>query len=74
MQTPEQRAVAERMRQAFDLHDAGVSMMRARLRREYPDENDAAIDARLRVWLHARPGAEFGDAEGVPRPIPPAWR
>jgi hypothetical protein len=74
MQTPEQRAVAERLRQAFDLHDAGVSMMRARLRREHPEEDDAAIDARLRAWLHTRPGAEFGDAEGVPRAIPATWR
>lgn len=74
MQTAEQRATAERLRQAFDLHDAGVSMMRARLRREHPDEDDAAIDARLRAWLHSRPGAESGDAEGVSRAIPPAWR
>jgi hypothetical protein len=62
------------LRQAFDLHDAGVSMMRARLRREHPDEDDAAVDARLTAWLHRRPGAEFGDAEGVARAIPPAWR
>jgi len=74
MQTPERLAAAERMRQAFDLHDAGVSMMRAKLRRDHPDADDAEIDDRLRAWLHTRPGAEFGDAEGIPRPIPSAWR
>jgi hypothetical protein len=74
VQTPEQRAAAERMRLAFDLHEAGVSIMRARLRREHPHEDDTEIDARLKAWLHTRPGAELGDAEGIPRSVPPAWR
>ena len=28
------------------------------------------IDAALAAWLRTRPGAEFGDAAGRPRPIP----
>ena len=74
MQSPEARAAAERLRQAFDLHDAGVSMMRAKLRRDHPDADDAGIDRLLGVWLHTRPGAESGDAEGISRPIPPEWQ
>ena len=58
-----------KLRVAFDLHAAGVSMMRARLRRLHPGADDAEIDRRLQAWLHDRPGAEWGDAEGVRRPI-----
>lgn len=74
MEPSKARAAAERMRQAFDLHDAGVSMMRAKLRRDHPDADEAEISRRLRDWLHTRPGAEFGDAVGIPRPVPPEWR
>ena len=65
------QGMATRMRQAFDLFDAGVSMMRARLRREHPDAADDEIDRLIRVWLRTRPGAEFGDAEGRPRAFDP---
>jgi hypothetical protein len=54
----------QRLRIAFDLYDAGVSLMRARLRREHPDEDETAIERRLAQWLHTRPGAEHGDGEG----------
>ena len=73
-QTREQRATAERMRQAFDAHDAGVSMMRAQLRREHPDADEVELDRLVGAWLRTRPGAEAGDAQGTPRPIPPEWR
>jgi hypothetical protein len=41
-------------------------MQRQRLRREHPDLTEHEIDAALRAWLHERPGAEHGDADGPP--------
>lgn len=55
---------AERMRVALDLYEVGEGMMRARLRRERPDADDAEIDAAIVAWLQHRPGAEFGDFPG----------
>jgi len=60
-----------RLRQAFDLFEAGVSMKRASLRREHPQAATEEIERRLRTWLQARPGAEHGDAVGRPRPLDP---
>ncbi len=54
------------MRTAFDLFEAGVRLMRCRIRREHPDADDAEVTAKLTEWLHHRPGAEHGDAEGRP--------
>ena len=64
MDAHESEAMARRLRQTFDMFDAGVSMMRARLRREHPDADDREIDHLVRVWLHTRPGAEHGDSPG----------
>lgn len=60
---------------AFELHEAGVDLMRQQLRREHPGETDADIERRLKEWLRHRPGAEHGDAQGRPgtwprRPAP----
>jgi hypothetical protein len=41
-------------------------MVRARFRREHPEWGDAELDERVLAWLHERPGAEHGDAEGIP--------
>ena len=65
----EQAAVAERLRQTFDLFEAGLSMTRARLRRESPDADEQEIERQLRAWLAQRPGAEYGDAPGRPRQL-----
>ena len=59
-------SAAERLRLALELCAAGEAMMLQRLRREHPDEDEAAILARLEAWFRERPGAEFGDAEGRP--------
>jgi hypothetical protein len=40
-------------------------MVRARLRREHPEWTDQELDERVLAWLHERPGAEHGDAEGI---------
>jgi hypothetical protein len=60
-----------RLRQAFDLFEAGVSMKRASLRREHPDADAEEIERRVRAWLQTRPGAEHGDAVGRPRLLDP---
>ena len=61
-------APARRLLTALELHDLGVAMMDQRLRREDPGASDEQIRARLRDWLHTRPGAELGD--GVGRVVP----
>lgn len=63
---------AERLRVTFDLHQAGVDLMRQNLRRRYPEESDAKISERVSAWLHTRPGAEHGDAPGRVRVVSPS--
>ena len=62
---------AARLRTALDLFEAGVEMMRQRLRRDHPDLAEREIAARLTAWLRERPGAEFGDAVGRRLSWPP---
>jgi hypothetical protein len=57
------------LRIAFDLADTAQKMVLQRMRREHPEETDAAHMARLQCWIRTRPGAEHGDCTG--RPI--AW-
>ena len=64
MSEAEKARAAERFRLALDLFSAGEDLMRQNLRRRYPHEDAAAIEARLCRWLEERPGAEHGDAEG----------
>jgi hypothetical protein len=68
VQTREQEA-ADRLRQALDLFAAGESLMRARLRREHSAADEAEIERLLVEWLGTRPGAEYGDSSGRPRPV-----
>ncbi len=58
-------AAAEHLEDALELADLAERMVRARLRREHPGWSDDELDARVLEWLHERPGAEHGDAEGV---------
>jgi hypothetical protein len=69
MDARESEAMARRLRQTFDMFDAGVSIMRARLHREHPDADDREIDRLVRMWLHTRPGAEYGDSPGRSRQV-----
>jgi len=62
----EHEIAVQKLRTAFELHEAGVEMMRQKLRRENPDLEEDAIEKLLAKWLHHRPGAEHGDAEGRP--------
>jgi len=60
----------ERLRLAFDLFEAGESIMRQNLRRRHPSASAEEIEGRLAAWLCERPGAEFGDAVGRPTAWP----
>jgi hypothetical protein len=55
-----------RLRGAFDLFAAGEALMRENLRRRFPEASDEEIEDRLCRWLSERPGAEHGDAAGIP--------
>ena len=60
---------AEKLRIAFDLHEAGVELMRQNLRRARPRASREEIESLLEEWLQTRPGAEHGDGpQGRLRP------
>jgi hypothetical protein len=61
---------AGRLLVALDMYEAGEELLRQRLRRRFPTDDEAAIEARIEQWLATRPGAEEGDAAG--RVVPPA--
>jgi hypothetical protein len=61
---------AEKLRIAFALIDVAERMLRQRLRRESPDISEQALEERVAAWYARRPGAEFGDGEGIPAPWP----
>jgi hypothetical protein len=54
-----------RLRTAFALHESGVALKRAQLRRQHADESDEELARRLAAWLQERPGATHGDSAGV---------
>ena len=59
----EQKAIAERLRLAFDMFATGVEMMHLKLRREDPQASAEIIESRLVEWLQS-PGAEDGHEIG----------
>jgi hypothetical protein len=60
---------ADRFALTMELHEFGVDMMTANLRRRYPGATSAEIDRRLDAWLTERPGAKHGDGPGVAVPL-----
>jgi hypothetical protein len=68
--TSEVDSPAARLRLALDLFAAGEALMRQNLKRRFPEDDEDAIETRLRAWLCQRPGAEHGDAVGRPLPWP----
>lgn len=60
--------LAEKLRTAIDLADAGVEMMRQNLIRRHPGADEKEIERLLAAWLNDRPGAEHGDRVGRPNP------
>lgn len=67
MTSPESR----RLRQALELFDEGMALMRQNLRRRHPQATEEEIERRLHAWLRTRPGAEHGDGWGRPRRLDP---
>ncbi len=55
MKDQSEKARAERLRIALDLADSGIQLYRQKLRRRYPEESEAQIDARMKQWFHDRP-------------------
>jgi hypothetical protein len=58
-------AAAEHLEDALELADLAERMVHARLRREHPEWSNDELEEQVLVWLHERPGAEHGDAEGI---------
>ncbi|MCC7385568.1 MAG: hypothetical protein IT384_27210 [Deltaproteobacteria bacterium] len=53
-----EKTAGERLYEACELHDLGLQMMEARLRRELPDASDAQIEDGLEAWLTERSEAD----------------
>jgi len=66
MATPREKLIAARFKTTLDLFEMGQAMLRQKLRRKHPEASEAEIEAKVREWLHRRPGAEYGDGVGVP--------
>jgi hypothetical protein len=62
----EDETTADRLRQTFEIFEFGVDMMAANLRRRHPEKGPEELQDLLDEWLAARPGAEHGDADGIP--------
>jgi hypothetical protein len=60
----------EKLEEALELADLAERMVRERLRREHPGASEAEIESRVEAWLLVRPGAEHGDAVGLPVELP----
>ena len=56
--------VAAAFRTTVDLFETGLAMKRQSLRRSHPDASEEEIERRLRLCLHERRGAEYGDSPG----------
>jgi hypothetical protein len=61
------RAVAERLRSALDLMEAGTALMRQRMRREHPGLSADELDALMARWLRTRPADAPGRLVSWPR-------
>jgi hypothetical protein len=53
-----------RLREAVELHEVGVALMRKNLERRHPELDGDGVDELLRAWLRDRPP----DAPGTSRP------
>jgi len=53
------------LREAVELHEVGVALMRKNLVRRHPELDDQGIDGLLVAWLQDRPP----DAPGPSRPL-----
>lgn len=56
--------MADRLRVALELADAGIALMRQNLCRAHPAASDEELDRLLSDWIEQRPGALRGDCPG----------
>src|SRR5687768_7933934 len=70
MESAHPETPAERLRITFALIETAERMLRARLRRESPQMSEQAVEERVAAWYAKRPGAELGDAMGIPASWP----
>ncbi|HUL78560.1 MAG TPA: hypothetical protein VL691_14950 [Vicinamibacteria bacterium] len=59
-------SAAARLRLALDFFATGEGLTRQRLRRLHPGWTAREVEEGVAAWLRDRPGAQDGDAEGVP--------
>jgi len=64
------QAAARNLEVALEMFGLGESILREKLRRTHPGASDAEIEEKLVAWMRTRPGAEYGDSAGRPRPVP----
>lgn len=64
----ESETAVERLLATLELHEFGVEMMTAKLRREHPNASQAELDARLDEWLGTQP--KTGIEDGYEREVP----
>jgi hypothetical protein len=62
--TPQSPSPASAFRDALELFETGVALMRQNLRRSRQNADDETIERLLHDWLVERPGAELGDCSG----------
>lgn len=62
--------IVDRMREALELYDLGLEIMRQNLRRQHPTDGEMMIEERLLDWRLHRADAADGDAEGTVVPFP----
>jgi Rv0078B-related antitoxin len=66
----DQETARDRLLQTFEMFEFGVELMAGNLRRRHPHASPAEIERLLEQWLATRPGAEGGDSDGTPAPLP----
>ncbi|MCM3878242.1 MAG: hypothetical protein NEA02_17725 [Thermoanaerobaculia bacterium] len=66
MSAPHHPTPGENLGLTFELIEFAEAMLRQRLRRDHPAASEGDIDAMVGSWYAERPGAELGDAKGVP--------
>lgn len=66
MPSDRNRRAAERFQMALSLYELAEEMVRQNFRRKHPQASNEEVEAAVHAWQLRRPGAEFGDADGVP--------
>jgi len=59
--------LGSRLREAAELHEVGVALMRKNLVRRHPELDDEGIDGLLLAWLRDRPPDAPGTTRAQPR-------